>query len=439
MEQGSTSGLMFVNRYWWPDHSATAQLLTDLTITLARRGLDVSVITSRQLLDTPEARLPAAETYEKVRVLRAWTSRFGRGNLAGRFLDYCTFYVSAALAVARTARRGDVLVVMTDPPLLCLALAPVAWIKGLQLVNWWQDVYPEVAVRLGAVREGLLIRCLRALRNRTLRMARMNVVLGTRMAEFLQSEERRAALRTIPNWSEDHRWTPEPEAGNSLRQRYGLKGKVVVGYSGNVGRAHDLQPLLQAAARLPGLPLHFLVIGGGAGYDALQQQCSEAGLANWTFAPYQPRERLAESLGVIDIHIVTLKPGLEGLIVPSKFYGVLAVGRPSVFLGDCDGEFARLPEIRQFARIVAHQDLNALCDSLRELALDRNLRLSLGTRARREFEVRYTVEAAVRAWLELFSELGVVTIGHHYGAEKSAVDAICVSNRRSFHETETNL
>jgi len=143
--------IVFLNRYFFPDHSATSQLLSDLTFHLASQGREVHVITSRQLYDEPDTPLLSKEVVNGVMVQRVWTSRFGRGSLPGRALDYLTFYLSTLFALLRTVSRGDIVVAKTDPPLLSLVVAPVAWLKGARLVNWLQDVFPEVAGAVGMV------------------------------------------------------------------------------------------------------------------------------------------------------------------------------------------------------------------------------------------------------------------------------------------------
>src|SRR5690348_17281726 len=205
---GSSDGrgvkLIFVNRYFHPDHSATSQMLSDLAFALAERGQAVCVITSRQRYDAPIDRLPARETMKGVAVHRLWTSRFGRANLVGRSMDYATFYAAAVWRLWWLARRGDVVIAKTDPPMLSLVAAPVCWLRGARLVNWLQDIFPETAGALGVGGRGanVLYRVLRWFRDRSLNAAHTNVVIGERMAERVCglgiSPER---VRVIANWA----------------------------------------------------------------------------------------------------------------------------------------------------------------------------------------------------------------------------------------------
>lgn len=336
--------VVFVNRYFHPDQSATSQLLTDLARVLAASGMDIHVICSRQLHDRPAARLPAIEALDGIVVHRAWTTRFGRDRIAGRALDYLTFYCSSTIAMLRLVGRGDTLVAETDPPLISIPAMAVAKFRGADLVNWLQDIFPEVASLLGAnplprVIDATLCRC----RNWSLRAARLNVVLGERMRERLAAAGMDAAnIRVVQNWAEATPDPPKPPDRSALRAKLGLLDKFVVAYSGNLGRAHEFQTLLGAAEILRNDPeVVFLMIGGGAGMTPLTRAVSECGLTNFRFVPHQPRETLGDCLAAADVHWVSLLPELEGFIVPSKYYGILAAARPVMFIGDPDGELAR--------------------------------------------------------------------------------------------------
>ena len=398
--------LIFVNRYFWPDHSATAQMLEDLAIELCRAGFDVTVIASRQCLDMANARLPRYEDHNGIQVLRLSTTRFGRNWLPGRALDYLTFYIASTMTLLRHIRKGDVVIAMTDPPLLGTALSATVRLLRGRLVIWWQDVYPEAAVRLGVLNNRALASTLRILRNRSLRAAQLNVVIGEHMRRFLLREAPDARIELIGNWSRDHHWTTEPPADSALRVQLGLQRKLIVGYSGNLGRAHNLTSLLAASVRLQHFSqLHFLLIGGGVGYAQLKEQCLKLGLRNWSFAPYQSSEALADALGAIDLHVVSLRPELEGLIVPSKIYGVLSVARGSVVLAAPDGELSQFNDSAQIMRIVTPDDVESLCRVLTELISDRGILLQMGRRSRQTFERHHTLDTAVRSWSELLHQL----------------------------------
>ncbi len=393
--------VVFVNRYFYPDHSATSQLVSDLAFHLAERGHQVRVVTSRQRYDAPDARLPPREQIRGVDVHRVWTFRFGRASLPGRALDYLSFYLSAGWRLLRLARSGDLVVAKTDPPLISIVAGWAARWRGAHLVNWLQDLFPEVAAALGiGLAKGRTGRALVALRNASLRRAVLNVAIGDGMrVRLLGLGVDRDRLQVIHNWCDDAHIGPLPSASNPLRKRWGLADRFVVGYSGNLGRAHEIDTLLAAAERLGhDAGIVFLFIGGGAALERLRFEAEARGLANLCFQPYQPYELLPESLSVPDVHLVILRPELEGLIVPSKFYGIAAAGRPTIHVGAMDGEIPRLLRKAEAGLAVARGDGEGLALAILRLRDDAALRERMGHNARLLCEARFSRRAALERW-----------------------------------------
>lgn len=396
--------VVFVNRFYWPDHSATAQILTDLATGLAALGWEVTVVASRLRYEGGDTLAPVEE-HGGVAIRRVATSRFGRSTLAGRAIDYASFYVTATLAVFRILRRGDILVAKTDPPLLQIPLALVSRLRGARQVNWMQDVYPELAEALG-IRQfaGLPSRLLVALRSRSIQSSARTVAIGGRMKETLVAAgARHSQVAEIHNWGDDA-VLAAPHGPSDLRETWGFSGeRLVVGYSGNLGRAHELDTMLEAARALAAqaAPVDFLFIGGGA----LHERLDAAALPNVSLQPYQPRAELPRSLAVADLHWLSLQPELEGLIVPSKFYGAAASGRPILFIGDDDGEVARLIRRHDCGWTFLPGESEAVAALLGNLAGDRELLLARGRNARSMVRDHYSRANGISAWEALLREV----------------------------------
>lgn len=444
---GDGSKIIFVNRFFYPDHSATSQILSDLAFHLAGEGRSVHVVTSRQRRDDPDVRLAADETIHGVKVHRVAIPRLRHTRSLGRAIDYLSFYVGAAWCLVRLARQGDIVVVETDPPLLSVVLSPVVRLRRAKLVTWLQDLFPEIASALGVrVMQGRFGRWVRELRDASLRSATMNVVLGEReKAVLLRRGVPEDRIRLIHNWSDDGAIQPISTLRNPLRKTWQLEGKFVVEYSGNLGRAHDVETILDAAALLsrssegcagvlesdgrsevpdrfaatpavdPAAPrlnagranqedgerapeVVFLFIGGGPRYQWLVDQVAQRGLKNMLFQPYQSRERLVESLGVGDVHLVSLLPEMEGLTVPSKFYGIASAGRPMVFIGDGAGEISQLLRRGQCGVTVAPGDAESLADWILRLRDRPDIRQLWGRNARQLLDERFTQARAFESW-----------------------------------------
>jgi colanic acid biosynthesis glycosyl transferase WcaI len=398
---------VFVNRYFHPDESATSRLLSDLAFRLMERGIEVAIVTSRQLYEDEHARLPARESIRGVSVHRVGTFNFGRTRLLGRALDYLSFHLAAGVKLLSLLRSQDVVVAKTDPPLICVVSGLAARCRGARLVNWLQDVFPEVAQALApAVMPRWLHAMLVSIRDRSLRVAAMNVVIGNSMRDRLLGRGIPTdRIRVIPNWTDPQAIAPIPKHDSHTCDRLGLEKLFVVGYSGNLGRAHEFHTLLAAARQLQDGRFVFLMTGGGARMTELRAAVTQAGLTNFHFQGYQPATLLADCLAAADVHLVSLLPSLEGLIVPSKVYGILAAGRPVVFVGHAQGEIARLLREHDCGISVECGLGQQLADELLALQADPERMRVLGANARRLALTRHTSDSASADWSGLLAEL----------------------------------
>jgi glycosyltransferase involved in cell wall biosynthesis len=402
--------LFFINRYFFPDHSATSQILSELAFHLAERGRTVHVVTGRQLYDDPNARLPEQELHRGVTIHRVASTRFGRSGLLTRSFDYMSFYWSAWRLLKVFADADDILIPMTDPPLLSILAMRVARRRGPRVINWLQDIYPEVAVALKVpFIKGPMSTLLSSVRNASLRTANANVVVGELMAKKVsQLGVSREHIAVIPNWCDDVTIIPLDRDKNPMRQKWHLQDKFVVGYSGNLGRAHEFATLLDASEHLRNKPhIVFLFVGGGHLTTKLIRNVKERGLADrFLFLPYQGNEFLKQSLSVPDVHWISLKPEVEGLIVPSKFYGVAAAGRPILAVTAENGEIARLVRANQCGIAVAPGNSKGLAEAIVKLSGDAALSAAMGRRARAMLDGKFRRQLAFERWEKVIDGLG---------------------------------
>lgn len=400
--------IWFVNRYFYPDHSATSQMLTDVAFHFSSLGYAVHVVVSDQRYEDPRAGLPAREEVRGVSVFRVRGPEFGRSGLSGRLFDDFGFLARARGLLARLLEPGDVLVSKTDPPLLGMALADVARRRRAHRVNWLQDLFPEVALGLGVLGHGAVYRLLLAWRNRSLASARLNIAISEAMkCRLLDAGASPYRVRVIPNWADAEAVRPVARADNPLRAAWGFAASdFVLGYSGNLGRAHEIETLLGAAEMLraelgrgeSGLRLCF--IGGGKGLSRLQSEVMARGLPGFSFMPYQDRGELSRSLSVADAHLVILRPEMEGLILPSKLYGIAAVARPVVYVGDVEGEVGTLVRERSCGVAVPSGDGEALAAAVRQLMRAPDVAVAMGERARAMLVSDFSFQRAMRLWVD---------------------------------------
>ena len=380
--------ITFINRYFYPDISATSQLLTELAEDLEARGESVTVITGNTSYLGAE-RLPAHDTHRGVQIERVGFTSFGRSRPLGRLADYLSFWICAFWRAVRL-KEQDCLVVLSDPPMLSLFAAMVRTMNPVATVCWLQDLFPDIAVRAGVIRGRLVAKVLRALATWSLRQMDQIVVIGRCMERRLVSSGvAPRAITNIPNWTDGCHIQPLPRQSNSFANQHGIQDRFVVMYSGNHGIVHEFESLthlVRATQSVPGIC--FCFIGEGARKQHLMEMSRAEGWPHVMFLPYQPKDQLEYSLSAADVHLVSLQAGMEGLCVPSKLYGALAAGRPVLFVGPAESEAAHVIREARCGTSVAPGDTAAAVGALLTLYRDRALREQQG-RAGREYFERY--------------------------------------------------
>jgi colanic acid biosynthesis glycosyl transferase WcaI len=402
--------ICFFNRSYWPDQAATGQLLTELAEDLvSRHGCEVTVVAGRALHAAGNQRRRIApvdrETHHDVTILRANGTSFRPQRFAGRAANYLTYFGSAALA-GLDIGRPDVVVSLTDPPIIGLAARWAARRAGARFVFLCEDIFPEVAALLDDFHNDLVNRSLDRINRYLLREADAVVALGDRMRRRLVEEKGADAARVsvIHNWADCEAIVPGPK-DNAFTHEHGLGDRFVLMHSGNMGMSQNLDVLIEAASRLTAKDrLVIAVVGDGAKRDGLEQAAARRGLTNVRFFPYQPKARLHESFAAADAFLVSLKAGIEGYIVPSKVYGVLAAGRPYIAAMDESAEAAGIARDHGCGLLAAAGDPDALAGAIATLYDDPALTVAMGRRARAA-ALQFDRHVAVAAYHALFARV----------------------------------
>jgi putative colanic acid biosynthesis glycosyltransferase WcaI len=332
--------LLVLNQYYWPGVEATAQLLTELSEELAQE-FDVKVVTG--VLHGHEEE-PRRLMRGGVEIVRVPSTSFERSKIGARAANYVT-YLSSALATAVGGPRPDVVLCMTDPPIVADVALVVARRFGAPLVVISQDVFPEIAVQLKRLENPAVKSVLRLLVSLYLRRADRVVAIGDTMRRRLEEKgARHESVHVIPNWVDTNRLQPLAK-DNWWARGAGFDQRFVVMHSGNVGHAQDLDSLVRAGTFLRDLDdLVITIIGMGARHAELVALAQLLEVDVVRFLYYQPRHLLPQSLSAADVHVVGLAPGLAGYVVPSRLYGILAVGRPVIAAADLESETAQVVE-----------------------------------------------------------------------------------------------
>ena len=372
----------FFNRSYWPDLSATGQLLTELAEDLVRaHGWDVTVVCGYPLRS--DAQLPASEWRGGVHIIRAAGSTLDPKAFIGRATNYLTYFASATFKGLRI-RKPDVVVALTDPPIIGLAALAAASSAGAPFVFLCEDIFPEVATLLEDFHSNAVNDALTKVNRFLVRKARRIIALGDTMKRRLVEGKGAdpAKVAVIHNWADCTAVAPGPR-DNPFAREHGLVDRFVALHAGNIGLSQDLEIVLHAADQLRDRnDIVFVFVGDGAKKKDLQDIAERRDLRNVMFLPFQPREAMDQSYATADVSLISLKRGLAGVIVPSKLYNVLASGRPCVAAVEQDCEVAEIIQRAGCGYVVPPGDASALRSRLVQLAEGPDKVDEMGNRAR---------------------------------------------------------
>lgn len=399
--------ILLLNQTFYPDVAATAQLGYDLAQHLTQQGHEVTVIASRSLYGQAGAALPRRETVDGINIRRVGVSLFGKRSIFLRLIDFALFYLLAGWAALRLPKQ-DVAICFTTPPMIATVGLMLRKLRGTRVVYWVMDLYPDVLTAAGVLRENSLpARTLTAINNHCVRKADRTVVLGRCMQQRLIDKGLPAEkIECIRVWSDTSELATADDASNTYRQQWGLDGKFVVMYSGNFGLGHDLESLCEAAQLLRDREdIAFAFVGGGKRKAFVEQYVAEHNLTNAQCHPYQPREKLGELLSAADVHLASQLVKMSGVLVPSKAFGIMAAGRPTIMLGPDTGEIALLLRQHDAGIVLQPGDSEGLAGAIASLADDRTRARAMGQRARHAMQAHYDRRHACTAWAELLSRV----------------------------------
>jgi glycosyltransferase involved in cell wall biosynthesis len=370
--------LLVLNQYYYPGVEATAGLLTEICEELAKT-YDVTVVTGRLRGHETEADY---EVRNGVEIIRVHSTSFDRAQLHHRAINYFT-YVARTLRRGLGGRRPDLVLSMTDPPMIGSVAHLVARRFRAPFVVVSEDVFPEIAIALGRLRNPLMIVPLRFLTRHYLRRADRIVAIGETMRRRLIAKGAPPARVTvIPNWVDTSVITPR-DRDNEWAREHDLTDGFVVMHSGNIGHAQDLETLIRAGALLTGEPeISIVLVGLGARHQDFVRLAESCGASNVRFFPHQPRELLPLSLSSCDVHFVGLGAGLAGYIVPSRLAGIMAAGRPVLAAAEEESETAQTVRAAGCGRVIPPGNPARLATAIRELSQASDLD-ELGRNARR--------------------------------------------------------
>lgn len=373
----------------------------DLIPYWSAEGWHVEVVISKALYragrDKKRWLLPSVRVYE--------TPNFGLGG-NGRFSKFIVMLSYIVFAIWHTliSRSVDRNLFLTQPPLFFSWGWVLRAIRRQPYFIVLMDLYPDVAIRDQVfATNGLLPRFLKFISRQGLKRADGVIVIGRCMVQKLAAlgvaEQK---IHFIPNWINETAVKPIPPEHNSFRQAQEWQDKFVIMYSGNIGTSHHFDDILQAAWELRHRKeLIFAFIGDGRRRKEIEVFCQQHQLDNIQLLPFQEQTQLSQSLSAGDLHFVSLKSGFEGLVVPSKSYGIMAAGRPILYQGEQDGEIARMITEEAIGEVVPLGNSEQLVETILSYWQNPERVCLEGQRARQVVEERYSKARACQRYTKL--------------------------------------
>lgn len=397
------SRLWIVSELYYPEQTSTGYFLTRIAEGLAR-DYEVHVVCGQPSYSERGMRAPAYEERSGTRIHRIPASHFDKDRLVLRVINLLTFTFAVFWFALLRFRGGDKLLVVTNPPTVPLAVGVVARMKACDAALLVHDVYPELLAATDVLRSASpTYRALALLFSWTYRLFDPIIVLGRDMAEIVTRKvgENERQIRLIPNWGDVDEIQPILPEENPFRHRHDLDGKFVVQFSGNIGRSHDVELLLDTARRLREEErIVFLFVGYG-GKSGLVIDAEREGLKNVRFLPRQPRESLGEMLAASDATIISFVDGMYGLSVPSRMYNVMAAGAPIVAAAHSESELAMTVREGGAGWVLEERTPEELATLIHRLASDRTGESRRRGEAGRALVLeRFTLERVLRLYRE---------------------------------------
>ncbi|MEH2290169.1 glycosyltransferase family 4 protein [Nostoc sp.] len=395
-----------------PEPIGIAPLMTELAEGLVKRGHQVRVITGmpnypqREIYDEYRGKLYVTEQKNGVTIRRSYLRIKSKPNLVDRLLLELSF-VFTSLPQAIRGGRPDVILLTVPPLLVCLPATLIAWLYNCPIVLNVQDILPEAAVRVGLIKNKLMIQALEALEKFAYRTAHTISVIADGFVDNLINKDVSAnKIACIPNWVNLNFIRPLPKKNNSWRASHQLDDKFVVLYSGNIALTQGLETVIEAAARLRHLKeIVFVIAGESQALERLQKHCLTCGADNVLLLPLQPREKLPQMLAGADVGLIVQKSNVISFNMPSKIPLLLASGRPIVGSVPAAGTAAKAIKESGGGIIVEPESADALAVAVLHLYNQPELAAQLGRKGRKFAVENYSFEQALNRYEELFFDV----------------------------------
>ena len=400
-----------LTEYFYPELAATGQLMAQLAMGLIGKGFEVEVYTSQPTYQGQDkSKLSGREEYKGVKINRLSATQLDKNKPLFRIVNWLTFSFLTLINLIFKSKQKDILLILSNPPILPFVGLFLSLFRGQRYVLIIYDVYPDMAVTLGVVNEnGLPVKLWNRLNKILYYRASRIVVLGERMKQtIIRKSDRKtdtSKIKIIHNWEDPEFIKPMRKEENPFAREHNYHKYLILLYSGNLGQHHDLATLVYAAERVKNLPIKFVFIGDGAKKKKLEEIVRERNLKNIDFHPYQPLDKLPETLTCGDISIISEDKRVNGLCVSCKIYSALAAGNAILALVNKDSDVAKIVQKGKCGLIVEQNNVDEVVDCIKNFYYNKKIVKEMGNKARLCFENNYTLNHSLEKYVEMLGDV----------------------------------
>ncbi|TZE83077.1 glycosyltransferase family 4 protein [Calorimonas adulescens] len=408
--------ILFIINYFYPDYASTGQIMTELCEKI-QYDYDITVIAAfpnyaNGIPEKYKGKRFVYEKYQNIKIIRVKVPEFNKTKKASRIKYIMEYFINAFLAIFK-ADKPDIIFSISQPPILGGILGVLGKVfRKAKFIYNIQDFNPEQIEAIKYSRNRFIINLMRKIDNFSCNMADNIVVVGRDMRETLISRNKsfnNKKCTVINNWINEKEIYPLDKTDvsvSSFIEKNGLKDKFIIMYSGNIGLYYDLENIIKIVPYFNKYPdMMFVFIGEGAKKDEIINYCNKNNISNVRFLPYQPKERIIYSLNAADIHLVTNSKGIKGVSVPSKIYGVMAVGKPILGILEPGSEARNLIEDSKCGVCVDPANYEMIKNKIEYLYMNKEKIREMGLRGRKYLEENLTMDKSINKYKELLDNI----------------------------------
>ncbi len=391
--------ILVLSQLYWPDEVAVAQMVTDLTKYLDNKGCEVTVYCSRHEYEHTDRAHSRLDKLQNINIHRIRHTSFGKGSKLGRIIDILTFNLVIFFKLLTLKRHHfDLMIGLTNPPLLSYIGLHIAKWKKLRFYYWAMDLQPEISFRLGYLnKDSLAAKLLSKMSKYIYKQSDGIIALDVYMKAFIGAHADKDKIQVIPVWPATVK-QGEGNGPNAFRVKHGLENDIVIMYSGNHSIAHPMDTIMEVARLLKeDSRFRFVFIGEGIRKNDVREFQKKYELDNMLLLPYQPREQIHISLSAADFQVVILGDNLVGLTHPCKIYTAMGLGIPILFIGPSPSHVSDLAQGHDGNVLAEHGEEELIVRALQSFADQKVTDDSIATYNKQLIAQAYTPEHSMQA------------------------------------------